>query len=131
RAWRSMPRAAPDLIVVAPSQPVRAFDNVSGLPAWLSDAIFRLSTGGGAGKRRLYTDQDEVLFAGRRLVALNGIEDVAVRPDLVDRAIMLALEPIAETTRRDEKEFDQELAFAAPKILGALLDGVVSGLRDL
>ena len=128
---RSLPRTEEDLIVAAKSQHVLAFDNVSGLPDWLSDAVCRLSTGGGAGKRRLYTDEDEVLFSGRRLVALNGIEDVAVRPDLVDRAVMLALEPIAETARRDEKEFDQELAFAAPKILGALLDGVVSGLRDL
>jgi hypothetical protein len=128
---RSMPRSEEDLLVAAKGQHALAFDNVSGLPDWLSDAFCRLATGGGAGKRRLYTDEDEVLFSGRRLVALNGIEDVAVRPDLVDRAVMLALEPIAETARRDEKEFDQGLGLAAPKILGALLDGVVAGLRDL
>ena len=101
---RSMPRSEEDLLVAAKSQHVLAFDNVSGLGEWLSDAICRLSTGGGAGKRRLYTDEDEVLFSGRRLVAINGIEDVAVRPDLVDRAVMLALEPIAEKQRRDEAE---------------------------
>jgi hypothetical protein len=128
---RSMPRTEEDLLVAAKAQHVLAFDNVSGLGEWLSDAICRLSTGGGAGKRRLYTDEDEVLFAGRRLVAINGIEDVAIRPDLVDRAVMLALEPIAETARRDEKELDRELARAAPKILAALLDGVAAGLRNL
>jgi putative DNA primase/helicase len=126
-----MPRTEEDLLVAAKAQHVLAFDNVSGLGEWLSDAICRLSTGGGAGKRRLYTDEDEVLFAGRRLVAINGIEDVAIRPDLVDRAVMLALEPIAETARRDEKELDRELARAAPKILAALLDGVAAGLRNL
>src|SRR5262249_44277999 len=120
-----------DLLVAAKGQHVLAFDNVSGLPDWLSDALCRLATGGGAGKRRLYTDEDEVLFSGRRLVALNGIEDVAIRADLVDRAVMLALEPIPETARRDEKELDRDLALAAPRILGALLDGVVAGLRDL
>jgi hypothetical protein len=128
---RSMPRSEEDLLVAAKSQHVLAFDNVSGLGEWLSDAICRLSTGGGAGKRKLYTDEDEILFSGRRLVTINGIEDVAIRPDLVDRAVMLALEPIAETVRRDEKEFDRELARAAPKVLGALLDGVAAGLRNL
>jgi hypothetical protein len=44
---------------------------------------------------------------------------------------MLAMEPIAETARRDEKELDCELARAAPKILAALLDGVAAGLRNL
>jgi len=128
---RSTPRTEEDLLVAAKGQHFLSFDNVSGLPDWLSDAICRLSTGGGAGKRRLYTDEDEVLFSGRRLVAINGIEDVAVRPDLVDRAVMLALEPIGEKQRRDEAEYDAEFDRIAPKVLGALLDGVVTGLRDL
>jgi energy-coupling factor transporter ATP-binding protein EcfA2 len=102
---RSTPRTEEDLLVGAAAQHVLSFDNVSGLPDWLSDAICRLSTGGGAGKRQLYTDTDEILFSGRRLIAINGIEDVAVRPDLVDRAVMLALEPIAEKRRRDEAEY--------------------------
>jgi hypothetical protein len=128
---RSMPRFEEDLLVAAKAQHLLSYDNVSGLPDWLSDAICRLSTGGGAGKRQLYTDTEEVLFAGRRLVALNGIEDVAVRPDLVDRAIMLGLEPIPEDERRDEEEYNAAFDRAAPKILGALLDGVVHGLRNL
>jgi energy-coupling factor transporter ATP-binding protein EcfA2 len=128
---RSTPRTEEDLLVAAGGQHFLSFDNVSGLPDWLSDAICRLSTGGGAGKRQLYTDTDEILFSGRRLVAINGIEDVAVRPDLVDRAVMLALEPIAEKRRRDEAEYNAEFARIAPRVLGALLDGVVTGLRDL
>src|SRR5262245_31363868 len=128
---KSTPRTEEDLLVGAKGQHFLSFDNVSGLPDWLSDAICRLSTGGGAGKRRLYTDEDEVLFSGRRLVAINGIEDVAVRPDLVDRAVMLALEPIAERQRRDEAEYNAEFGRIAPKILSALLDGVATGLRDL
>jgi hypothetical protein len=112
-----MPRSEEDLLVAAKGQHVLVFDNVSGLPDWLSDAICRLSTGGGAGKRRLYTDEDEVLLSGRRLVCINGIEDVAVRPDLVDRAILLALEPIAEDKRRAEEEYNGAFDQAASKIL--------------
>jgi hypothetical protein len=37
-----------------------AFDNLSGLPAWLSDALCRLASGGSFAVRQLYTDDDEV-----------------------------------------------------------------------
>src|SRR5262245_916582 len=128
---RSMPRSEEDLLVAAKGAHVLSFDNVSGLPDWLSDAICRLSTGGGAGKRKLYSDEDEILFSGQRLVILNDIEDVAVRPDLIDTSVLLALEPIPEKERRTEEEFNQDFARVAPEILGALLDGVVHGLRNL
>ena len=79
--------------------------------------------------RRLFTDQDEMLFAVARPVILNGIDDVVTRPDLADRAIMLTLGPIAETQRRPEKALWQEFEHAHPRILGALLDAVAYGLR--
>jgi len=78
---------------------VLAFDNLSGLPPWLSDALCRLTSGGGFSTRRLFTDQDEILFAAARFIILNGIEEVVTRPDLADRAILLMLVPIAERQR--------------------------------
>jgi energy-coupling factor transporter ATP-binding protein EcfA2 len=128
---RSMPRSEEDLLVAAKGQHVLSFDNISGLPLWLSDALCRLSTGGGAGKRKLYTDEEEVLFSGRRPVVLNGIEDVVTRPDLVDRALIQLLETIPENKRRDESDFGQQFERVAGKILGALLDGLVAGLKNL
>ena len=86
--------------------------------------------GAGPGNGELYTDDDEVLFAGRRPICLNGIEDVVNRADLVDRCEMLAHEPIPEKRRRDEKELEKAFKAAAPKILGALLDGLVAGLNE-
>jgi hypothetical protein len=41
--------------------------------------------------RRLYTDDEEVLFRAARPIVLNGIEDVIGRADLADRAIFLTL----------------------------------------
>ena len=130
-AQRSLPRCEDDLIVAAKGAHLLAYDNVSGLPDWLSDAICRLATGGGAGKRRLYSDDDEILFAGRRPVILNGIEDIVTRADLVDRAVLLMLEPIAETKRREEKEIAADLEAKAPRIFGVLLDGLVAGLGNM
>ena len=128
---RTTPKDERDLIVAARHAHFIAFDNISGLRDDLSDAICRLSTGGGHGERELYTNREESTFEGRRPVCLNGIEDVATRPDLVDRALMLLLEAIGPDHRRDEKDIDKEFAAAAPEIFGALLDGLSAGLLNL
>lgn len=128
---RALPRDDRDLFIAATNGHVLAFDNVSGLPPWLSDTLCRLSTGGGFAVRQLYTDQDEVLFNATRPVILNGIEDVVTRPDLADRAILLTLEPISEDQRRPENELWGDFEKEQPRILGALLDAVVHGLRKV
>jgi putative DNA primase/helicase len=99
---RSPPTSEDDLIVGAKHAHVLAFDNISALPDWLSDAFCRLATGGGAGKRRLYSDDDEVLFDGKRPIFLTGIEDFVTRPDLVDRSNMFNLEVVKEDKRLSE-----------------------------
>jgi hypothetical protein len=128
---RSLSREERELMIAANNGYLLAFDNVSGLPIWLSDALCRLASGGGFAARQLYTDDDEVLFHAARPILLNGIEDVISRPDLGDRAIFLTLAPIGEALRRPENELWREFEIARPRILGALLDAAVHGLRTL
>ena len=128
---RALPREDRDLFIAASNGHVLAFDNVSGLPAWISDTLCRLATGGGFAVRQLYTDQDEVLFDAARPVILNGIEDIVTRPDLADRAVFLTLEPIPEERRRPEAELWAAFEAERPRILGVLLDAVVEGLKRL
>jgi hypothetical protein len=128
---RALPREDRDLFIAASNGHVLAFDNVSGLPAWISDTLCRLATGGGFAVRQLYTDQDEVLFDAARPVILNGIEDIVTRPDLADRAVFLTLQPIPEERRRPEAELWAAFDVERPRILGVLLDAVVEGLRRL
>jgi hypothetical protein len=128
---RALPREDRDLFIAASNGHVLAFDNVSGLPAWISDTLCRLATGGGFAVRQLYTDQDEVLFDAARPVILNGIEDIVTRSDLADRAVFLTLEPIPEERRRPEQELWTAFTKERPRILGVLLDAVVQGLRML
>lgn len=101
---RALPREDRDLFIAASNGHVLAFDNVSGLPAWISDTVCRLATGGGFAVRQLFSDGDEVLFDAQKPIILNGIEDIVTRPDLADRAVFLALEPIPEERRRSEHE---------------------------
>ena len=128
---RALPREDRDLFIAANNGHVLAFDNVSGLPWWISDTLCRLATGGGFAVRQLYTDQDEVLFDAVRPIILNGIEDIVTRPDLADRAVFLTLEAIPGERCRTEDELLGAFEADRPHILGALLDGVIQGLKML
>jgi hypothetical protein len=128
---RTLSREERDLYIAANNGHLIAFDNVSSMPPWISDALCRLSTGGGFSTRQLYTDDEETLFTAMRPVILNGIEDTVTRPDLADRAIILTLEPILDNERRSERDLLAEFEAARPKILGALLDAVATGLKML
>jgi hypothetical protein len=128
---RALPREDRDLFITASNGHVLSFDNVSGLLAWISDTLCRLATGGGFAVRQLYTDMDEVLFDACRPVILNGIEDIVTRPDLADRGLFQTLDPIPEERRRPEAELWAAFNAKRPRILGALLDAVVVGLRRL
>jgi hypothetical protein len=118
---RALPRDERELFIAASNGHVLAFDNFSGLPPWLSDTLCRLTSGGTFSTRRLFTDQDEILFAAARPVILNGIEGLITRPDLADRAILLTLVQIADQHRRLENALWREFELARPHILGALL----------
>ena len=87
---RTVPREERNLFVAAINSHLLAFDNLSDLPVWISDALCRLASGGSFAVRRLYTDRDEVLLQAARPIILNGIEDVITRPDLADRALFIS-----------------------------------------
>src|SRR5216683_1180763 len=87
-AVRALPREERELMIAANNSHLLAFDNLSGLPAWLSDALCRLASGGSFAVRQLYTDCDEVLFQAARPAILNGVEDVVCRSDLTARSFL-------------------------------------------
>jgi hypothetical protein len=126
---RALPREERELMIAANNSHVLAFDNLSFLPGWLSDALCRLASGGSFALRQLYTDADEVLFQAARPTILNGIEEVITRQDLADRAIFLTTGSLRDEQRRSEAELWRQFELGRPRILGALLDAVAQGLR--
>lgn len=128
---RTPPRSERDLAISASNAWVLAFDNLSGMPAWLSDGLCRVATGGGMATRQLYTDSEEALFDAMRPMMLNGIDHIADRPDLAERALILYLPTIRESDRREEAElyadFDQKL----PAMFGGLCDALTTALAML
>jgi hypothetical protein len=128
---RSPPRSIKDLMVGAANSHVLAFDNISHVPPWLSDAICRIATGGGLSDRALYTDDEESLLEAKRPVILTGIGEIATRSDLLDRGILLDLPPIPEEKRRTEEDVTRAFEMEHAHALGAILDAVSAGLRNL
>jgi hypothetical protein len=128
---RTTPRSEHDLYIAADNAHIIALDNISTLPPWLSDALCRLSTGGGFSTRTLYENREEELFEGMKPVILNGITDVATRPDLLDRALVVSLPPIPEQERRPEAELWEEFEQDRSAILASLFDAVSGALRSV
>jgi hypothetical protein len=128
---RTIPKDARDLMIAATNGWLIGLDNLSGLPVWLSDALCRLSTGGGFSTRELYSDDEEILFDAMRPLVLNGIDDIATRHDLIDRSVLINLETIPEDQRKPESEIWKAFDKARPSILGGLYDCVSSAIRNL
>jgi hypothetical protein len=125
------PREERDLMIAAANSWILAFDNLSRLTDWMADALCRIATGGGFRTRELYTDSEEVIFDGQRPIILNGIDELAARGDLRDRALILTLPPLDDRRRLDERTLWQRFYATQPRLLGALCDAVSHGLRRL
>ncbi|MDD2391984.1 MAG: hypothetical protein PHU94_03515 [Bacilli bacterium] len=67
------------------------FDNLDKLQNWQSDALCRAYSGEAISKRKLYTDEEDVVCQYKRAIILNGINCPATREDILDRAILINL----------------------------------------
>lgn len=123
------PESMRDLMIYAKNSYVVAFDNLTEIPKRLSNVLCMIAKNGGKRIRRGYTDDSEMLFSARRPIALGGIKDYATRPDLLDRSLCIDLQKIK--SRRDEKQLFADFYAARPAIFGALLTGLVHGIRGL
>jgi len=98
------------------------FDNLSSLKANLSDHICRACTGGGFSKRTLYSDNDDFIYTFQHIIAINGINNVVVNPDLLDRSILIELARIKEDQRKTDSQIEKEFNEIKSQLLGACFD---------
>ena len=124
-------RGEQDLFIAAANSHIIAFDNISQLQPWMSDALCTLATDGAFSTRRLYSNTEEQLFRAQRPIVVNGIVNAIERPDLADRSLYLPLDAVPDGARRTEEEFWAEFERERPRILGALLTAIAHGLKAL
>jgi len=100
---------------------VTLFDNVSGLQGWAIDILCRLVTGEGDSKRRLYTDDEDIIYKLKRVVLVNGINPPADRPDFTDRCLPIELERLDDDKRIPEEKLWAFVQQEHGKWFGAVL----------
>jgi putative DNA primase/helicase len=116
-----------DLLIAARNNWTIGFDNLSWMSTDWADTLCMLATGIATGGRALYTDDEEHTFTVQRPVLFNGIPvDLTERSDLASRTIKLEIPEI--TKRRTEYDLEKEFEAIWPRVLGALLDGLVGAL---
>jgi hypothetical protein len=94
-----------------------------------SDTLCMLATGIASGTRAHYTNDEEHVYSVQCPVLFNGISgELTERSDLASRTIKLQILPI--TVRRTEADLAEEFEQIWPGVFGALLDGLVGGLRN-
>mgnify|MGYP000512325793 CR=1 FL=1 len=126
---RSLPESERDLVIGAQRNWILAFDNISNISPKMSDALCRLSTGGGLATRKLYTDAEEVTLEVKRPIILNGIGEIIHRPDLASRTLIVELPVINEKQRVTEDELNKKFQKYHPRILRTLLEAASSSLK--
>ncbi len=127
---RSFSLSEQDLLIAANRSWLLAFDNLSAIRPQQADALCRLATGAALGTRRLYTDEDEVLFRLARPMIINGIGDLTERSDLLERAIVIELPALEDGNRRSERQIMASFRRVAGRIFGALLDALVAAIQN-
>ena len=125
------PTSTLNLMATAVNGWLLAYDNISDIPRWMSDALCQLVFGGAVSGRALFTNDDRSFIYAQRPVLLSGIGEFVRWADLKDRCVFLRLPPIPRTRARGEEEFWRAFHTDRPGILGAVLDAMVGGLREL
>ena len=123
----AMPKNERDIMISAQKNYILAYDNLSGLRKDFSDIFCRISTGIGFTTRKLYTDFEEVTFKSNRSIIFNGIEAIANRSDLADRAIILYTTSFDKSSYQTEEDYWKKFDEAHPKILG----GICNALKEI
>src|SRR5262249_61202989 len=113
-----------DITPAAHATNVLTYYNMSSLPLWLSDALCRLATGAGLSGRTLYTNTDETIVDAKRPLILTGINPIALRGDIADRTNKIFLQPIEQSSRKDELTFWHELEAPLPTLGAPIMDAL-------
>lgn len=127
---QSLPKSERDLIITANNSWVLNFDNLSGMSIGLADAFCRVATGSGFRTRKLFTDDDEVLFNIKRPVIMNGITDISRRSDFIDRAIIINMPVIPEENRISELTLKRYWEDCKASIFGHLCNAISTALAN-
>lgn len=127
----SPPKGPEQWAVIGPCKRILALDNLSSVPVWFSEALCRAVTGESSIERQLYTTGTPTVTTIQPAILLTSIDPGGLRGDLIDRLLLLKLEPIQPSGRRTDSEIQRDFELVWSKLLGGLLNLTVKVLRTL
>ncbi len=125
----ALPERIDDLITVLSNNHFVAFDNISSIKNEISNILCQAVTNGSLCKRKLFTDNEEVVINIRRVVALNGMALTVTQTDLIDRSLIINFKRITDEQRLTEAELNEKFTKLLPDILGAIFKIIKNALR--
>jgi hypothetical protein len=123
-----LPNDVKGFVILADQHAFLFFDNLSGLSTKMSDTLARAITGDTLGERKLYTNNEVVVYSIQNPIAINGINQVVVKADLLDRSILIELKRITREARVPEDDFWEAFNHDKAGILGAIFDVLVKAM---
>jgi hypothetical protein len=93
-------------------------DNQSNLSEAMADTLCRLVTGEADSKRKLYSDDEDIIYSLKRAILLNGINVPTERGDVLDRSLAVELERLSDVESKTEEEMWASFDEIRPKLLG-------------
>ena len=121
-ALRGRPKTVEDIYIAAANNWIVSLENLSNLTPEQQDAFCTLATGGGHAARELYTNGDEYVLETKRPVIMNGINQVATQPDLIERTISIEAPTIAASDRLDEQTITTKWELDYATVFTGVLD---------
>jgi hypothetical protein len=104
----SMPNNQKELVQVLSHHSFIFFDNISYMSDEASDTLCKAITGSGFIKRELFENDEDIIYQLKKCIGVNGINLVTTKPDLLDRSILIELERISSSNRKQESELMDE-----------------------
>jgi len=128
---RGAPSSVEDVYIGAKNSYILSLNNLSRLSAVIQDALCNLATGGGDGRRKLYSDDEESVFDVKSPVIFNSIVDVATAADLIDRSIKILLPSIEAKNRKTEQALKAQLDIDISFIFAGILNLFFETLAEI
>ena len=120
------PKDLDDRIIIYNDNHIVGFDNESYISKERSNEYCRVSSGATLSQRKFFLQLELLNIYAHNPLIINGIKYFITEDDLLNRSIII--EPPRMTTFETQEDADKKFFNAHPKILGALLDMIVTGL---
>lgn len=102
---------------------VTTFDNLNSMQDWFIRLCCTAVTGEADERRKLFTDEDTVIFRFRRVIILNAINRLGIHyPDFQERLQVYQLPRISEENRLEREVFWEKFEKVKASIVGGMFD---------